>query len=297
MSSSSPLGNGSLVPVPDDGSVQPNTTYHFDYGSGQMTPTRPRGRSSPAVPRAETTIPYVDFRHGSSEQGFQSQIDRVVDRALNDPQQRPSLVLTSPFERVQQPVRSRQSDKSPRPVTAGGMGGRVLLMETTIQKQEEALKAADQRIIALESDVALINLHLRQEVEENAKRQSIAQVLEQRMQVMEQLAANATAPPTPAPAPAPTPAPVAAATAGNTAGPPPTADGWNQFLTSGLNLPPPGLPATATTLNAGVNSAAVPTPSTPGFLEKEWSIDRKVSKELKAFDDRKATSVMSESST
>ena len=279
MSSSSPL-NGSAIPVPDNGSVQPDVAQ-MAFGSVPipLTPTYTRSRSGPATVH---TIPMIDvgFRHGNTERGSQAQINQVVDRALDpqrgiDPRAGQMPILEAPT--AGRPTsRGRQPASSPRPA-AGGFGGRVMLMETAIQKQADSMGEADKRITALQGDVALIKLHLQQEVDENAKRQNIAQAMEQRMQAIEKIAAGAI--PAPAPAAAPT-----VANAVSQAAQPQQVDPWANFLTTGIGLPAPG-PSIAAN-NRGGTSQTISTSTVPGFQEKEWGIDRKMSKGMNPFDDK-----------
>ena len=153
-------------------------------------------------------------------------------------------------------------------------------METSIQKQADTMVEADKRIVAIQGDIALIKQHLREEYDENVKRQNVAQAMEQRMQAIERLAAGANSATTPAPAPAPAPT---VATAVNQAGQPQQIDPWANFLTSGLRNAAPGMIGA---VNGAGTSGTKPTSTVLGFNEKEWSIDRKVSKGMNPFDDR-----------
>ena len=115
----------------------------------------------------------------------QDAFNAIVDNALRPDSTATAVPLQTPFQRVQQPLRGRQLELSPRPaITNGGMGGKVLLMETALQKNTDLLAEAEKKILELQGEVALIKLHLRQELEENAKRQNVAQVNEQRLAVL-----------------------------------------------------------------------------------------------------------------
>ena len=64
-------------------------------------------------------------------------------------------------------------------------GGRVQLMETCIQQHTDELVQTDQRIVSIQSDVALIKQHLRDEHEARQQRQNVAMAVEQRITELE----------------------------------------------------------------------------------------------------------------
>ena len=231
--------------------------------------------------------PFVgDLRHGNAEQ-VQATIDSVVDNALNPRQPTSTRLLHNPMEqtpggRPQADLsRGRQVTSEPRPQSNINFGGRMVQTEHAVQKHTDELVQFDKSVILMQGENSLIKLHLQKEQE---ARNNVAQSVEHRITQIEQLirasqgATTAAAENGSAAAPIQhkmdsiTPVRSAAA----------VPDPWYQFL----NGPDAVQPAASLTGNAQTGNAQTQySNNIPGFVEKEWTIEKKVSKELKAFDD------------
>ena len=172
----------SRVPVPTDGSD--HVVQDLSFGTVPV-PTSYRVLSGPASFAVPSTTTGMGNQHGISEQRFQATIDSVVDRALYPHRSTlPNPILDTS---VRQPDRGRHMQELRSNAQAGSIntfGGRVQLMETCIQQHTDELVQTDQRVAAIQSDVALIKQHSRNEHEASQQRHNVAQV-EQRITELE----------------------------------------------------------------------------------------------------------------
>ena len=68
----------------------------------------------------------------------------------------------------------------------------MLLLDTTVSKHTDELSQVDTRILAMQSEVAMIKLHLQAEVAAKERAQNVAAAVEQRIALIEQHLRNGT---------------------------------------------------------------------------------------------------------
>ena len=172
--SSSPLALAMQVPLPLDGSVS----------CVMPTPFVPvtRAASGPTMTSFQMTR-----QHGSSEQ-VQAHIDNAVDRALHPH----TTIMPNPMGIAPAPGAARgrtmETEQRSTTTTAGTtFGGRMLQTETTVQKLSVELGEVDARIVSMQSDIAMMKLHLQHERVADSQRDNVSQSVEQRITAIEQL--------------------------------------------------------------------------------------------------------------
>ena len=130
----------------------------------------------------------------------------------------------------------------------------------------------------MQTDIAMMNMHLQHEKTADSQRDNVSQSVEQRITAIEQLIQTEQLKQRPADPAAAQPI-----------DPLQQCDSWANFLSA---TKPPGLGESGTAAPPAQTPPAVSfgasntTSTMVGFIETRWNIDRKVSKELEAFDDR-----------
>ena len=268
--SGSPLTLAMQVPLPQDGSVTPL----IDSLPATHATSSTRAVSGPTLTTMGRTL-----QHGSSEQ-VQAQIDRVVDHALYPH----TTMMPNPMGLVPAPraARGRTTERTSEIRTeerSNMFGGRMLHTEQTVGRHSAELVEIDTKIIAIQTDISLVKLHLQHTRVEDSTRDNVSQSVEQRIAALEQLVRTEQLK-----------SQAAEPAAASPIDPLQANDSWAHFLakTSPPGLGQTGNPAppaqTSPAISSGTTSNTVSTVA--GFIEARWNIDRKVSKELRAFDDK-----------
>ena len=250
--------------------------HEISFGDVPVTRSETRALSGPSYTGPFVPTTYAgDLRHGNAEQVAtrervvtQEDIHEVVDHALYPHRHTLPNPMGSIMDdgSVRRPSRGRTTNLQEPRANNESFGTQVLRLGTETRKQETELAQVKEKIVMMETDITLIKMHLR---EERDAKESVAQVVERRLAQLElaqkfqgQAPDQATEP------------------SANATGE--TPDPWAGFLAKGLSIDPQktGIGATQAAATSYLNAAM------PGFNEKDWSIDRKVSKELRAFDDK-----------
>ena len=141
-----------------------------------------RAASGPTTSMFQRTL-----QHGSLEQ-VQAHIDRAVDRALHPhTTMMPNPMGIAPAPRAAR-GRTMETEQRATTTTAGTMfGGRMLKAENTVQKHSVELGEIDARIVSMQSDIAMMKLHLQHERVADSQRDNVSQPIDQRISAIEQL--------------------------------------------------------------------------------------------------------------